>query len=397
MASAIKRSGTWYAKRKDAFGKPQRKATTAKTKKECEALAHELEVEAERGRFGLQPLPAKSNVTLGELCNWWLNERCPKKSADRERSRVEKHVIKQPIGSTRLPEVTPSLFDDRLREMEEAGASAASLNKLRAIVHAVFEQAIAASKWRGTNPISAVPTRKVPQRIYETLSLDEVRLVINAAGPTWRNLIATALYLGLRKGELFALRKHDVDLEERLLYVRRSHGHDTVKGKKALVLPVPLPLVQYLRDAMKRSPSEYVFPGSEGKAAPRAHRDGEGLPSHPVARRNRRGLPPYLPPLRGPPRAAGRQGSGCGDPPLREVQHANVAKPGSAADAVPRRSAHDDHPAAAAEGPYAPGAADRAPLEHPTHRRHLRPSRRLRPPRRIGSTRRGDWRRARRA
>src|SRR5439155_13838674 len=268
MASAIKRSGTWYAKRKDAFGKPQRKATTAKTKKECEALAHELEVEAERGRFGLQPFSAKSNVTLGELCNWWLNERCPKKSADRERSRVEKHGIKQPIGSRRLPEVTPSLFDDRLREMEEAGASAASLNKLRAIVHAVFEQAIAASKWRGTNPISAVPTRKMPHGVYETLSLDEVRLVINAAGPTWRNLIATALYLGLRKGELFALRKHDVDLEERLLYVRRSHGHDTVKGKKALVLPVPLPLVQYLRDAMKRSPSEYVFPSSEGKRRP---------------------------------------------------------------------------------------------------------------------------------
>ena len=151
-----------------------------------------------------QRRPAKSNVTLDELRNWWLNERCPKKSADRERSRVEKHVIKQPIGSRRLPEVTPSLFDDRLREMEEAGASAASLNKLHAIVDAVFEQAIAASKWRGTNPISAVPTRKVPQRIYETLSLDEVRLVINAAGPTWRNLIATALYLGLRKGELLA-------------------------------------------------------------------------------------------------------------------------------------------------------------------------------------------------
>ena len=91
-----------------------------------------------------QRRPAKSNVTLDELRNWWLNERCPKKSDDRERFRVEKHVIKEPIGSRRLPEVTPSLFDDRLREMEEAGASAASLNKLRAIVHAVFEQAIAA-------------------------------------------------------------------------------------------------------------------------------------------------------------------------------------------------------------------------------------------------------------
>jgi hypothetical protein len=57
-------------------------------------------------------------------------------------------------------------------------------NKLRAIVRAVFEQGIAAGKWRGLNPISAVPTRKVPQRIYETLSIEEVPRVIDAAGST---------------------------------------------------------------------------------------------------------------------------------------------------------------------------------------------------------------------
>jgi integrase len=268
MASAIKRSDTWYAKWKDAFGKPQRKATTAKTKKECEALAHELEVDAERGRLGLQQLPAKCTLTLGELCDWWLEERCSKESAAKERSRVEKHVIKQPIGAKRLPEITPTLFDARLREMTDAGARPASLNKLRAILHSAFEQAISAGKWRGANPISAVPTRKVPQRIYETLSVDEVRSVIDAAGATWRNLIATALYLGLRKGELFALRKQDVDLKERLLFVRRSHGNDTVKGKKALVLPIPSPLAQYLKHAIEQSPSDLVFPGTEGRMRP---------------------------------------------------------------------------------------------------------------------------------
>jgi integrase len=268
MASAIKRSGTWYAKWKDAFGQKQRKATTARTKKECEALAHELEVEAERGRLGLQPVPAKSTMTLRDLCEWWLNERCPKKTAEKERSRVEKHLIKNAIAAKRLCEITPAMFDQRLREMEDAGPKPASVNKLRAIVHSAFAQAIAAGKWRGENPISSVRPRKVPQRIYETLAVDEVRLVIEAAGPTWRNLIATALYLGLRKGELFAFRKQDVDLDERLLYVRRSHGEDTVKGKKALVLPIPLPLVQYLRDAINRSPSDYVFPGSDGKRRP---------------------------------------------------------------------------------------------------------------------------------
>ena len=268
MASAIKRSGTWYAKWKDAFGRQQRKATTAKTRKECETLAHELEVESERDRFGLQTLPAKSTITLGELCDWWLKERCPKKSAHKERSRVEKHLIKHPIGARRVSEVTPALFDSRLREMEDSGASPASLNKLRAIAHSAFEQAIAAGKWRGANPISRVPTRSVPRRIYETMSLQQVPLVIEAAGPTWRDLMATAIYLALRKGELFALRKQDVDLEERLLYVRRSHGDDTVKGKKALVLPIPLPLVQYLRDPITRSPSEYVFPGGKGERRP---------------------------------------------------------------------------------------------------------------------------------
>src|SRR5207248_1627023 len=47
-----------------------------------------------------------------------------------------------------------------------------------------------------------------------------------------------------------------------------SHGNDTVKGKKAVVLPIPTPLVQYLEDAMDRSPSDLVFPGPEGKLRP---------------------------------------------------------------------------------------------------------------------------------
>src|SRR3954467_2540249 len=145
MASAIKRSGTWYAKWKDAFGRQQRKATTATTRKECEALAHELEVESERGRFGLQALPAKSTITLGELCDWWLRERCPKRSAEKERSRVEKHLIKHPIGARRVSDVTPAIFDSRLREMEDSVASPASLNKLRAIAHSEHDRDHAAA------------------------------------------------------------------------------------------------------------------------------------------------------------------------------------------------------------------------------------------------------------
>jgi integrase len=56
-----------------------------------------------------------------------------------------------------------------------------------------------------------------------------------------RPLIATALYAGLRKGELFGLAKRDVDLTRRLLTVRRSYDNDTNKSAREEAVPTPPP------------------------------------------------------------------------------------------------------------------------------------------------------------
>jgi integrase len=42
-----------------------------------------------------------------------------------------------------------------------------------------------------------------------------VPLLLRALDPRWRPLFATAIYTGLRKGELLALRKSDVHLDRR--------------------------------------------------------------------------------------------------------------------------------------------------------------------------------------
>jgi integrase len=77
-------------------------------------------------------------------------------------------------------------------------------------------------------------------------------------------LFATAIYAGLRKGELLALRKEDVDLDARLLNVARSHQRDTTKGGHADAIPIAAELVPYLRAALKSSPSELMFPKEDG-------------------------------------------------------------------------------------------------------------------------------------
>ena len=75
-----------------------------------------------------------------------------------------------------------------------------------------------------------------------------------------------AVYTGLRWGELAALRKRDVELEpEARITVHRSWESDKTKSGRARVVPVAAECLPFLRAAIGRSPSDFVFPGPKGK------------------------------------------------------------------------------------------------------------------------------------
>lgn len=69
-----------------------------------------------------------------------------------------------------------------------------------------------AGRWAGANPAQSVPRLKVPKRLPDFLRTDEVPLVLAALSEKHRPLFATAIYTGMRRGELLGLRKIDVDL-----------------------------------------------------------------------------------------------------------------------------------------------------------------------------------------
>ena len=62
------------------------------------------------------------------------------------------------------------------------------------------------------------------------LEPDDVQHLLAQLSPRDRPIAAVAVYAGLRKGELFGLRKVDVDLARRFLMVRRSYDPATTKG-----------------------------------------------------------------------------------------------------------------------------------------------------------------------
>jgi integrase len=117
------------------------------------------------------------------------------------------------------------------------------------------------------NPTANVAVPRVENARERFATKEEAEALIGALPPDERALWATAMYGGLRSGELQALRWSDVDLDSALIRVRRSwddqegEAEPKTKGSKRNVPLVPR-LLALLREHQRRngrSGSDLVF------------------------------------------------------------------------------------------------------------------------------------------
>lgn len=267
MASVFQRNGVWYARVKDGSGRWLKvRCESVRTKTEARRVAEDLDRRFERQRLGLDPLtPADGGGTVAELLEWWLEAHSARSpSHARNESVIRKHLIPSELGPVKLAAVTPDRIEALLHRKAQEELSPQSINHLRNFLGRAFNAAIRVGRWTGRNPVASVKKRRVPKRLPDFLRPDEVPPVLRSLAPRWRPLFATAIYTGLRKGELLGLRKADVDLRTRLLTVGRSHDRDTTKGGHEDAIPIAAEAVPWLEAAMRDSPSELVFPAADG-------------------------------------------------------------------------------------------------------------------------------------
>jgi excisionase family DNA binding protein len=263
MASVVNRGGKWYLRFKDSTGRWVQHVSTARSKTEARRLAEEMESKAARQRLGLEASPADPKLTLGELMEWWMKTYPTTERSQKARETfIRKHFVDAKIARTPVLQVAPGMVESFLQAKN--GLSPATINNLRASLYGAFSMARRAGKWTGPNPVADVRRRKVPKRLPEYLTVQEVPLVLDALDDRWRPLFATAIFTGLRKGELLGLRKVDVNFDLGLIAVCRSYDRDTTKNGRAEVVPISRQLRPYLEQAVKNSPSELVFPAEDG-------------------------------------------------------------------------------------------------------------------------------------
>ena len=265
MAEPFRKNDRWYIRYKDAHGRWRQKPCEAETKTEARRLASELQRREERVRLGIEQAPPENGGgTVDELLGWWTDTYLAKSAGyDRAIGTIRKHLIGSKLGRRHLVEITPGKIEVFLQEKVDVCAPQ-TLNHLRGYLSRAFTTARKTDRFRGPNPVTDVKKRKVPKAVPEFLRADEVPRVLANLSDRWRSLFATALYTGLRKGELLGLCKADVDLENRLLTVSHSYRRDTTKGGHADVIPIATELVPYLEDAISRSLSALVFPAPDG-------------------------------------------------------------------------------------------------------------------------------------
>jgi integrase len=271
MASTYKRDGVWMIAYKDERGRWRGIRAKVKTKTLAQKEAVEAQRVADLRRDGLAPPEANSKRRFGELMDLW-KERYGQRLRSQTIVQMVEKQLRPDLGHLQLggaAAALPGLLNSKIGEL-----SPCSLNHLRAYCHRLYAVASmrSVSWWMNPNPINRLelPKFKEPKRARPTLTAEEALRVLAALDQrwrplSWRPLFATAFFLGLRRGELLALRKTDVDLVAGTITVARSGESEMTKGGDDGVVPIPEPLRPYLEAALKLSPSEWVFPAADGK------------------------------------------------------------------------------------------------------------------------------------
>lgn len=152
-----------------------------------------------------------------------------------------------------------------------AGLTAKTVNNQIGILGKLWASAV---DWgyADVNPVRRVRKLRLPLKDFTWWTPEQSDAFLAEARQhdrdPWYGFFLLALRTGLRLGEICALRWGDVDLDRKVLTVRRSWsaGHETSpKSGKARTLPMTDDLVAEMRWRRARTSSVCVFPASDGE------------------------------------------------------------------------------------------------------------------------------------
>jgi integrase len=234
-----------------------------------------VEARLAKGNIGIpEPTPEdvkRQRLTVKELTDIFLKDYSSPRLKDaasyRKAVGFTLHHLTKELGYMRVMDVG-RLHLSRLRDEKiAAGLSKATVKLVLAYTSRMWNWARAEGLIDVQNPVAFVdkPSLVGQSMDFNFLSLEEADRLLSWSRekqPTEHPAYATALYTGMRMGELWGLRWVDCDLERGLLTVRRSYRAVPKSGKpRAIPIhPTLLPILSQWKKACPSSDEALVFP-----------------------------------------------------------------------------------------------------------------------------------------
>jgi integrase len=272
-------SGRWRVRLADPAGDRRVSIGTHKTKAEAEIAFAKALSNQQRGAW---VAPDKGRVTLDDYAWNWLATRLTlrgdhlrPKTRELYEGFLRLHILPT-LGQLTLAKLTTIGIRAWHAELLANGPGASSVAKcyrlLRTILTTAVEDGLIA-----INPCSIKGAGIEPANERPLPTLADVYALADTVPPQLRAFVLLAAFGGLRRGELLALTRRDIDLLHRTVDVQLQRqetkgGHHLVgppkteAGRRTLVLPATLipELDHHLRHWAASDPDGILFPGERG-------------------------------------------------------------------------------------------------------------------------------------
>ena len=209
---------------------------------------------------GVLAAPAKPITFADFVETYYKPNRTAQKRQPRDDASIFKAHLLPEFGALPLTAITTARVEEFKGKLLKADLAPATVGNILALLSAVLHYA------HELDMLPRLPKIRKPKVIVAEFSYlktqSQIRAFLSAAkeeGPMVFALYATALYSGMRAGELFGLEWSDVNFETRLISVAHSYSAPTKSGKVRHV-PILDPLLPILREWRLQCPGRLCFP-----------------------------------------------------------------------------------------------------------------------------------------
>jgi integrase len=231
--------------------------------------------------------PGADKVTVKEACEAFLdhgqgrlerNERMTRKMLTVYRGHVNNHILhsEHGVGRSKLSQLTAKSVGDFRDQIRSAGMTVPTARRVLATLHAALEFAIS-QDWIAVNAahgVKVIGSRSEGSKKIIPPSKADMKAILGASDDDLRFKVLFAASTGLRAGEQWALRWHDVDTTAGMLSVERrvdAYGDEGPPKSHAGIRDVPLSsmLLRTLKEWRIQSKfsgdDDLIFPNRKGR------------------------------------------------------------------------------------------------------------------------------------